>query len=799
MASRDDLPATQALAGHSGPVANAVDYRGTPVLATTRFIPGPGAGWGLVAKMDTREALAPIAAVRATSLAIAVVVLVGGILVGVLASGTVTKPLRRLTTTAHTIAQKAGTPLPKMRYKDEVRDLESSFSAMVTGLMLNERQLTLRVEDRTRELESSVSLINATLEATQDGILVVDLDGRTTQLNAKFATIWGIPTEVLGTRDDKKMLDYVLGQLKEPQVFLTRVQELYAHPEVESFEVLEFKDGRVIERHSRPQRIGDKVVGRVWSFRDVTGRVRALEAAEAATRAKSEFLANMSHEIRTPMNAVIGMTGLLLDTTMDSEQRDFANTIRTSGEHLLTVINDILDFSKIEAGKLELERVPFDVRHLLEESLDLVAGRANDKGVDLGNLVEDGVPPAVYGDPSRLRQIILNLLSNAVKFTQKGEVVVIVNDKPFPGGRHELHFSVRDTGIGIPKAAFERLFKSFSQVDASTTRTYGGTGLGLAISKRLVELMGGRIWAESIEGKGSTFHFTLPTEAAPPTEHGTGEAPADLKGRLVLVVDDNVTNRLIFRLQLERWGLQVQDTETPAQALEWLRSGQRFDLAIIDHQMPGMDGQRLAEEIRKLRGKEELPIVMASSIDAQPEVKPMLGTTLQAFLTKPVKRSALLAIVSAAILRRRAETPAASVAKSPGESKPLRILIAEDNPVNQKVAVRMLEKLGCKADVAANGQQAVAAVDAKAYDLVFMDVQMPIMDGLEATRAIRRTHTGGPFIVAMTADVMPGDRERCIAAGMDDYIGKPVRLEALAAIIAARQKVLGDTADPAAT
>ena len=246
VASRDDLPATQALAGHSGPVANAVDYRGTPVLATTRFIPGPGAGWGLVAKMDTREALAPIAAVRATSLAIAVVVLVGGILVGVLASGTVTKPLRRLTTTAHTIAQKAGTPLPKMRYKDEVRDLESSFSAMVTGLMLNERQLTLRVEDRTRELESSVSLINATLEATQDGILVVDLDGRTTQLNAKFATIWGIPTEVLGTRDDKKMLDYVLGQLKEPQVFLTRVQELYAHPEVESFEVLEFGTGRVV-------------------------------------------------------------------------------------------------------------------------------------------------------------------------------------------------------------------------------------------------------------------------------------------------------------------------------------------------------------------------------------------------------------------------------------------------------------------------------------------------------------------------------------------------------------------------
>ncbi|MES2153909.1 MAG: response regulator [bacterium] len=786
---RENLPQVQALAGREGPTTDAMDYRDQSVIATTRYLALPQ--WGLVAQMDTAEALAPIAAIRSTILTIGAIVLLGGIGAGVVASRTVTKPLRRLTSQAHTIAKKVGTPLPATRYKDEVRDLEASFSAMVTGLMLNERQLTLRVEDRTLELQKSVSLIHATLEATQDGILVVDLDGKTTQVNAQFARLWGLPPDVLGTRDDAKMLEYVVAQLKDPDGFITRVKQLYANPQEESFEVIEFKDGRIVERHSRPQRLGDDVVGRVWSFRDVTERVRALHAAEAAARAKAEFLANMSHEIRTPMNAVIGMTGLMLDTPLNGEQREFANTIRTSGEHLLTVINDILDFSKIESGKLELEHVPVDVRHLVEESLDLVAARATDKGLDLGHVIEEGVPPAVFGDAARLRQVLLNLLSNAVKFTQKGEVVVAISAKAVEGGHQELLFTVRDTGIGIPKAAFERLFKSFSQVDASTTRTYGGTGLGLAISKRLVELMGGTIWAESEEGKGSAFHFTLPTDVAPTPASSDSEKAADsLTGRHILVVDDNPTNRRIFRLQLEKWGMHVRDSEDPMQALEWIKAGERYDAAIIDHQMPKMDGMELAAEMRKLRGREELPIIMASSIGDQPAAKPMLGNLLQAFLTKPVKRSNLLDTLATAILGRGSAAPVVPIAKIAAASS-LRILVAEDNLVNQKVAVRMLEKLGCKADIAGNGKQAVDAVAAKTYDLVFMDIQMPVMDGLEATRTIRETHdTGGPFIVAMTADVMPGDRERCIDAGMDDYVAKPVRIESLAAIIAARQKAL---------
>ncbi len=787
--SADRLPATHAIAGRDGPVEDAVDYHGESVIATTRHVDGPN--WGLVAKMDTSEALAPVDTIRATIMTMAAVVLAAGLLAGVLASRTVTKPLRELTTQAHTIAKQTGTPLPTKRYKDEVRDLEASFSALVTGLMLNERQLTLRVEDRTRELEGSVSLINATLEATQDGILVVDLSGHTTQVNAQFARLWGIPVAVLGTRDDQKMLAFVLDQVKDPDAFLARVKQLYANPEEESFEVIEFIDGRVIERHSRPQRIGDAVVGRVWSFRDVTARIRALQAAEEAARAKSEFLANMSHEIRTPMNAVIGMTGLLMDTPLSAEQRDFANTIRTSGEHLLTVINDILDFSKIESGKLELEHIAFDVRLLLEESLDLVASRATDKGLDLGNIIEDNVPAAVFGDPSRLRQILLNLLSNAVKFTVKGEVIVLVSAIGLEPGGTELKFTVRDSGMGIPKAAFERLFKSFSQVDASTTRTHGGTGLGLAISKRLVDLMGGRIWAESEEGKGSAFHFTLPTTAAPlPKQEDAGQDHRDLVGRHAIIVDDNATNRRIFRLQLEGWGMNVHETDDPRQALEWMKAGQPFDVAIIDHQMPGMDGMQLAEAMRKMRGKEELPILMASSMGTQPEAKPMLGNLLQAFLTKPIKRSALLQTVKAAILRHPTAAAPVTATTKTAVASGLRILVAEDNLVNQKVALRMLEKLGCRADVAANGQQAVAAVAAKGYDLVFMDIQMPVMDGLEATRAIRRAADPGPFIVAMTADVMPGDRERCIDAGMDDYIAKPVRIEALAAMITARQNAM---------
>ncbi|MCA1811730.1 MAG: response regulator, partial [Halobacteriales archaeon] len=506
----------------------------------------------------------------------------------------------------------------------------------------------------------------------------------------------------------------------------------------------------------------------------------ARQAAEAAAQAKADFLANMSHEIRTPMNAVIGMTQLLAGTPLTPEQADYARTIQASGEHLMTILNDILDFSKIEAGKVELELAPVGLRRCVDECLGIVAPRAADKHIEVGTLFADGVPDAVVTDPGRLRQVLLNLLSNALKFTAAGEVVVHVGARELGGGRHEVHFAVADTGIGIPADRFDRLFRSFSQVDSSTTRTYGGTGLGLAISKRLVELMGGRIWAESTPGKGSTFHFTISGEVAtlpPRRTHGD----VALTGKRALVVDDSATNRRILTAQLRRWGLEVEEASGGADALARL-AARPFDLALVDRRMPDMDGLELCRRVRERWPPQALPLLLLSSIGAKPEGSGDGGLGIAAFLTKPARQSSLFDAVVGAI----AGTPAAATpppqpaALPPGTHAGLRVLLAEDNVVNQKVALKMLERLGVAADVAGNGEEAVAAVQARPYDVVLMDVQMPKMDGLEAAQRIRAlAPPHRPFLVAMTAHAMPGDRERCLAAGMDDYISKPVRLEAL--------------------
>ena len=546
-----------------------------------------------------------------------------------------------------------------------------------------------------------------------------------------------------------------------------------------------WKDGMIsgivcVSRNITQQKMAQEALRQTYEELEQTN-----QDLEKANKIKGQFLANMSHEIRTPLNAVIGLTGLLLDTPLNNEQRDFVETILNSGDILLTLINDILDFSKIEAQKIELEKQPFDVRNCIEESLDLVASKASEKNLELAYSIDSGLPTWVIGDVTRFRQIMVNLLSNAIKFTEKGEVVVGVEGQLQDNYSYMLHFSVRDTGIGLPADRRDRLFKSFTQVDSSTTRKYGGTGLGLAISKQLSELMGGTMWVEStgISGEGSTFHFTILTELSIEKEIWT-DLPT-LSGRRVLIVDDNKTNRNILTQQAASLHMLPTCVRSGEEAIELLKTDDKFDLAILDYQMPTMDGVMLAEEIKKIPERKQLPLILLSSYGFRE--KNMNFTFFAATLTKPIKFSqlhnALVAVLSKnkVPVKKHRDISSMQFDSSIGKQYPLKILLAEDNNVNQKVALKFLEKLGYRADVAFNGLEVLDALNRQYYDIILMDIQMPDMDGEEATIEIRRSFLPNhqPRIIAMTANALKSDRDKYITSGMDDYIIKPFKIEEL--------------------
>ncbi len=670
------------------------------------------------------------------------------------------------------------------------------------------------------ELQNSQRHLADIIEFLPDAVMVIDAEGKITAWNRAIEKMTGVKAaDILGKGNYEHAIPFY-GERRPVLIDLVMkpVEEVIA-----KYAYLQ-RDGDILmgqgvitgmpggelyfAGHATALRdFSGKIVGAIETVRDVTDRkrfedelARARDAAESANRAKSAFLAMMSHEIRTPMNAIIGMSSLLLDSTLSTQQRDFVQTIRNSGESLLTIINDILDFSKIEAGRMQLEQSPFDIRECVESSLELFSFRARNKGLELGCLIDSKVPSAIFGDPTRVNQTLVNLIGNAMKFTDKGEITVHVDARgiekpPHPeshvedpnqgDGWFELHFSVRDTGIGIEPERMKFLFHAFSQADSSTARRYGGTGLGLAISKRLTEMMGGRIWVESEPGKGSTFHFTVRAKVAPDLKRSPLKIdPNILKRKRVLAVDDNQTNRDILSHYIRSWGMELVTVGSGREALNVLSRESRFDLLVTDLQMPDMDGLILSDQILKMPGAHSLPMILLSS--STEELEPGRAKQFRAVLLKPIKSSLLyntfIEIFSPAdAVPAQMEKTTSEFDSGMGKRHPLRILLAEDNHTNQVLALALLDRLGYRADVAGNGVEVLKALQRQSYDLILMDVQMPEMDGLEATREVRRSFNPAqqPRIIALTADAMKEDRERCLAAGMDDYVSKPIQVNEL--------------------
>jgi PAS domain S-box-containing protein len=682
--------------------------------------------------------------------------------------------------------------------------------ALIAQIELNHGELSsaYKIQQQTEEkLRESEARFREVVDIPGKFVWEITPEGKTLYISDRVQEVLGYSAEEMSKRS------FFEGLIEEDAIIAT-AKFYYAAQKGQRFSDLEYrfktKNGNIIWLTARgaPMHAADgkTLVGYRGMCEDITERkqiqqevVTAKEAAESANSAKSEFLANMSHEIRTPMNAIVGMTGLLLGTTLNPEQRDYSETIRNSADTLLTIISEILDFSKIEAGKLELENHPFDLPILVEEAIDCVALQAGAKGLDLFWQIAPELPQGFTGDVTRMRQILVNLLANAVRFTAKGDVSVTVSRAENEGGDHFVLFSVWDTGIGIPADKVDKLFQSFSQVDTSTTRKYGGTGLGLAISRKLTEMMGGNIWVESEEGKGSGFHAAIPLqEALPPKPLVPNPI---LKGKTLIIAAKHPGVRSMIEALVESWGMTTVSVGTAGDVMTKLRSGLTFQGAVIEEDLPDQSGKELAQDIRRQRGAASTPCILLCSLQEQAAYGSNLPPGFVAALAKPVHFQQLHGILATSLkggkVTNKLLRSTGRIDTGFGQRRPLRLLLAEDNIINQKVATRILSQMGYRPDVVHNGVEVLQALDRQKYDVILMDIQMPEMDGLEATRRIRKEYTGTrrPWIIAMTANAMDSDRKNCFDAGMDGYLSKPVRIEALEAELTRSSENIGQAVD----
>lgn len=656
--------------------------------------------------------------------------------------------------------------------------------------------------------EQLTTRFNGILGAIDNAVIFVDDTGRDGWINNGAAKLLGIPEGRNKSVTLAQNMQKLRGTAINAEDIAIEGAKLFNEPGkvIRDWKWIYGDPVRTVLNVSCSPTVSENVTGRLWVFTDITPMYLATEQlkelngelaekrkiADEQNQAKSDFLANMSHEIRTPMNGVIGMTSLLANTPLDDEQQDYVDTIRISGEALLAIINDILDFSKIESGKMELEEAPFRLSSVIEETYDLMGVKANEKGLDLLYYIEPDVPTEIIGDITRFRQILVNLVSNGIKFTQHGEILITAENLGIENEMHTLRFTVKDTGIGIPEDKFYKLFESFSQVDSSTTRKYGGTGLGLAICERLVSLMGGKITVKSAEQQGSSFIFTISVRASKSTIHYKVKEKGDitvLKDKSILVLDDNHTNLKILYKQCSLWGMRATTVDNYNDALKAVRDGQ-FDIAIVDMLMPEKDGIAVAKLIKEVNP--DMPLVLFSSAGILPTDVDMkqLFTTI---INKPTKHDQIEATLIGVLSNKVKKVSVTSNDTTHlSDTPPIQILVAEDDEINQKLIQRALTKLGYQHEIVSNGRLAVEMVEKKKYQLVFMDVMMPEMDGYEATAIITKNKPANerPIIVALTANALTGDREKLINAGMDDYLSKPYKIQDIQTILSKWQEKL---------